>query len=154
MSFRRMFQQAEYVPEYRRNIKLINNTIYFEAHNNNDGSDYAIKLERCKNPIIDNNTLISSFPLRSINFETDGVNHVAGICMEYCDNFQLTHNNLTIDVNKRPLSTYPTLVGVRIVASNNGIVKGNYLSMEDFVTRIGSANYLYGFDVHITEFIH
>ena len=134
--------------EYRRNIKLINNTIYFEAHNDNDGSDYAIKLERCTNPIIDGNTLVSSFPLRLINFETGGVNHVAGICMEYCDNFQLTRNNLTIDVNKRPLSAYPTLVGVRIVASNNGIVKGNYLSMEDFVTPIGAANYLYGFDVH------
>ena len=134
--------------EYRRNIKLINNTIYFEAHNDNNGSDYAIKLERCTNPIIDGNTLVSSFPLRLINFETGGVNHVAGICMEYCDNFQLTRNNLTIDVNKRPLSAYPTLVGVRIVASNNGIVKGNYLSMEDFVTSIGSANYLYGFDVH------
>ena len=87
----------------------------------------------CTNPIIDGNTLVSSFPLRLINFETGGVNHVAGICMEYCDNFQLTRNNLTIDVNKRPLSAYPTLVGVRIVASNNGIVKGNYLSMEDFV---------------------
>ena len=68
--------------EYRRNIKLINNTIYFEAHNDNDGSDYAIKLERCANPIIDGNTLVSSFPLRLINFETGGVNHVAGICME------------------------------------------------------------------------
>lgn len=134
--------------EYRKNVKLINNTIYFEAHNNNDGSDYAIKLERCKNPIIDNNTLISSFPLRLINFETGGVNHVAGICMEYCDNFQLTHNNLTVDVNKRPLSAYPTLVGVRIVSSNNGTVKGNNLSMEDFVTSIGAPNYLYGFDVH------
>ena len=134
--------------EYRRNVKLVNNTIYFEAHNDYDGSDYAIKLERCDSPIIDNNTLISSFPLRSINFETGGVNHVAGICMEYCDNFQLTHNNLTVDVNKRPLSAYPTLVGVRIVGSNNGVVKNNALSMEDFVTSIGSANYLYGMDIH------
>lgn len=134
--------------EYRKNVKLNNNTIYFEAHNDYDGSDYAIKLERCNNAIIDNNTLVSSFPLRLINFETGGVNHVAGICMEYCDNFQLTHNNLTIDVNKRPLSAYPTLVGVRIVGSNNGIVKNNNLSMEDFVTSIGLANYLYGIDVH------
>lgn len=134
--------------EYRKNVKLNNNTIYFEAHNDYNGSDYAIKLERCYNVIIDNNTLVSSFPLRLINFETGGVNHVAGICMEYCDNFQLTNNNLTIDVNKRPLSAYPTLVGVRIVGSNNGIVKNNYLSMEDFVTDIGFANYLYGIDVH------
>ena len=134
--------------EYRKNVKLNNNTIYFEAHNDYNGSDYAIKLERCYNAIIDNNTLVSSFPLRLINFETGGVNHVAGICMEYCDNFQLTNNNLTVDVNKRPLSAYPTLVGVRIVGSNNGIVKNNYLSMEDFVTDIGFANYLYGIDVH------
>ena len=134
--------------EYRKNVKLNNNTIYFEAHNDYNGSDYAIKLERCYNVIIDNNTLVSSFPLRLINFETGGVNHVAGICMEYCDNFQLTNNNLTIDVNKRPLSAYPTLVGVRIAGSNNGIVKNNYLSMEDFVTDIGFANYLYGIDVH------
>ena len=134
--------------EYRKNVKLNNNTIYFEAHNDYNGSDYAIKLERCYNAIIDNNTLVSSFPLRLINFETGGVNHVAGICMEYCDNFQLTNNNLTVDVNKRPLSAYPTLVAVRIVGSNNGIVKNNDLSMEDFVTSIGSANYLYGIDVH------
>ena len=134
--------------EYRKNVKLKNNSIYFEAHNDYNGSDYAIKLERCDSPIIDNNTLVSSFPLRLINFETGGVNHVAGICMEYCDNFQLTNNNLTVDVNKRPLSAYPTLVAVRIVGSNNGIVKNNDLSMEDFVTSIGSANYLYGIDVH------
>ena len=137
--------------EYRKNVKLINNTIYFEAHNDYNGSDYAIKLEGCDNPIIDGNTLISSFPLRLINFETGGVNHVAGICMEYCDNFQLTHNNLTVDVNKRPLSAYPTLVGVRIVGSNKGIVKNNNLSMEDFVTPIGAANYLYGIDVHTLQ---
>lgn len=132
----------------KNNLKLTNNTFYFEAHNNNDGSDYVIKLDGCKNASIDNNTIISSFPLRSINFETGGVNHVAGICIENSDDFKLTNNKITVDVNRRPISPYPTLVGVRIVNSNNGIVKSNDLSMEDFVTSLGSANYLYGMDIH------
>lgn len=132
----------------KKNIKLINNTIYFEAHNNNAGTDYVIELKRCFNATIENNTIESNFPLRSINFETGGVNHVAGLCIEYSDNFKLTNNNIIVDVNKRPISAYPTLVAIRIVNSNNGIVKGNDLSMEDFVTSLGSANYLYGIDVH------
>ena len=131
----------------KKNLKLINNRIYFEAHNNYDGTSYAIKLDRCYNATIENNTLDSSFPLRSINFETGGVNHVAGICIERSDNFKLTNNNLSVNVNKRPLSAYPTLVGVRIYWSNNGVVKNNSLSMKDFVTSLGSANYLYGIDV-------
>ena len=132
----------------KKNIKLINNTIYFEAHNNNAGTDYVIELKRCPNALIDNNTIESNFPLRSINFDTGGVNHVAGLCIEYSDNFKLTNNNIIVDVNKRPISAYPTLVAIRIVNSNNGIVKGNDLSMEDFVTSLGSANYLYGIDIH------
>ena len=134
--------------QYKKNLKLLNNVIYFEANNRNDGTDYAISIEGCYNATVDNNTLEASFPLRTINFDTGGVNHVLGICVEKSDNFKLTNNNLTVNVNKRPLSAYPTLVAVRIDRSNNGIVKGNDLSMEDFVTSIGSANYLYGMDVY------
>ena len=132
----------------KNNLKIINNTIYFEGHNNYDGTSYAISLERCYNATIENNTIQASFPLRTINFETGGVNHVAGICIEYSDNFKLTNNNISVNVNKRPLSAYPTLVAVRLYGSNNGIVKNNDLSMEDFVTSLGSANYLYGIDVY------
>lgn len=134
--------------QYKKNFKLLNSVIYFEAYNRNDGTDYAINLEGCYNATIDNNTLEAYFPLRTINFETGGVNHVVGICIDRSDNFKLTNNNLTVNVNKRPISAYPTLVAVRIVNSNNGIVRSNDLSMEDFVTSIGSANYLYGIDVY------
>lgn len=132
----------------KKNLKIINNVLYFESHNNHDGTSYAIKLDKCYNATIDNNTLISSFPLRSIDFEKGGVNYVAGICIEHSENFKLTNNNITVDVNQRPSSAYPTLVAVRIYGSNNGIVKNNDLSMEDFVTNLGLANYLYGIDVH------
>ena len=134
--------------QYKKNLKLFNNVIYFEANNRNDGTDYAISIEGCYNATLDNNTLEAYFPLRTINFDTGGVNHVVGICIDKSDNFKLTNNNLTVNVNKRPLSAFPTLVAVRIDRSNNGIVKGNDLSMEDFVTSIGSANYLYGMDVY------
>ncbi len=134
--------------QYKKNFKLLNSVIYFEANNRNDGTDYAVSLEGCYNATLDNNTLEAYFPLRTINFETGGVNHVVGICIDGSDNFKLTNNNLTVNVNKRPISAYPTLVAVRIHASNNGIVEGNDLSMEDFVTSIGSANYLYGIDVY------
>ncbi len=134
--------------QYKKNLKLLNNVIYFEANNRNEGTDYAISLEGCYNATLDNNTLEAYFPLRTINFETGGVNHVVGICIDKSDNFKLTNNNLTVNVNKRPLSAYPTLVAVRIIGSNNGIVDGNDLSMEDFVTSIGSANYLYGIDIY------
>lgn len=134
--------------QYKKNLKLLNNVIRFEANNNNDGTDYAINVEGGNNAVLDNNTVEAYFPLRTINFETGGVNHVAGICIDHCDNFKLTNNNLTANVNNRPPSAYPTLVAVRINSANNGIVKGNDLSMEDFVTNIGSANYLYGIDVY------
>ncbi|WP_407378948.1 hypothetical protein [Methanobrevibacter sp.] len=134
--------------QYKKNFKLLNSVIYFEANNRNDGTDYAINLEGCYNATLDNNTLEAYFPLRTINFETGGVNHVAGICIIRSDDFKLTNSNLTVNVNKRPISAYPTLVAVRIVNSNNGIVRSNDLSMEDFVTSLGSANYLYGIDVY------
>lgn len=133
---------------FKQNIRLLNNTIYFDAHNNNDGTTRAINVEGCYNATIANNTLEAYFPLRTINFETGGVNHVLGICIEKSDNFKLVNNTITVNVNKRPLSAYPTLVAVRLVNSNNGIVKNNDLSMEDFVTSLGSANYLYGIDIH------
>ena len=133
---------------FKQNIRLINNTIYFEAHNDNDGTAYAINIEGCYNATLANNTLEAYFPLRTINFETGGVNHVLGICIEKSDYFKLVNNTITVNVNKRPLSAYPTLVAVRLVNSNNGIVKDNDLSMEDFVTSLGSANYLYGIDIH------
>ncbi len=133
---------------FKQNIRLLNNTIYFDAHNNNDGTTRAINVEGCYNATIANNTLEAYFPLRTINFETGGVNHVLGICIEESDYFKLANNTITVNVNKRPLSEYPTLVAVRILNSNNGIVKNNDLSMEDFVTSLGSVNYLYGIDIH------
>jgi hypothetical protein len=67
---------------FKQNIRLLNNTIYFDAHNNNDGTTRAINVEGCYNATIANNTLEAYFPLRTINFETGGVNHVLGICIE------------------------------------------------------------------------
>lgn len=132
----------------KKNTRIVNNTIYFEAHNNNGGTDYAIYIDNSPYALIENNTLDSSFPLRNINFETGGKNHVLGICIENSDYFALKNNNLTVIANKRPACEFPTLVGVRIANSNWGLVKNNTLYMEDFETNVGLDNYLYAMDIH------
>lgn len=130
--------------------RLINNLIYFVGNNDKHSDNFGIWLYHSINTLLDNNTLISSFPLRSIDFNTGLMigDAVAGIAVYNGKNLNMTNNNIFVEVNKATLTSYPTLDAIIIKAGENIRFINNTLKMEDFKTGIGMPNYLYGLDVY------
>ena len=134
------------------NLKIINSTINFEAHNNYlNKYNCPIRLTCVDSLIIENNIINASFPLKNINYyETNTIdsNYVCAIGLEQCYDFIIKNNTITATVNKRPQVEYPSLNGVLLSKSVNGIFVNNSIYMADFITLPGVDNYLYGLDVH------
>ena len=145
---------AEGNPRYpSRNLKIINSTVYFEAHNDEVKKyNCAVKLLNFHDSLIENSTIIGSFPLNEIGYDVDGAKldtiYVYTLGIEGCDRFVIRGNQIISDVNKRPAYQYPTLDGVVLSRSNNVLMYGNTIYMTDFVTNPGIENYLYGINVH------
>ena len=136
-----------------KNLKILNSNIYFEGHNDDiNVYDNAVKIVYYKDSMMDNNTVITSLPLKNVNHGSFGAtldsDFVLTVGFEYCDNFIFTNNNLVSDVNKRPGSTYPTLDCLMISRSDNCQVLNNSIYMTDFITYPGVENYLYGMDIY------
>ena len=136
-----------------RNLKIINSNIYFEGHNDDiNVYDNAVKILYYKDSLMDNNTIITSLPLKNVNHGSFGATidseFVLTIGLEHCDNFVFTNNALVSDVNKRPGSTYPTLDCMMISRSDNCQILNNSIYMTDFITYPGVENYLYGLDIY------
>ncbi|MBE6500360.1 MAG: right-handed parallel beta-helix repeat-containing protein [Methanobrevibacter thaueri] len=136
-----------------KNLKIINSNIYFEGHNNDyNVYDNAVKILYYKNSLMDNNTIITSLPLKNVNHGSKGATldseFVLTVGFENCDNFIFTNNNLVSDVNKRTDAVYPTLDCLMVSHSNNCLVVNNSVYMTDFITYPGVENYLYGIDVY------
>ena len=136
-----------------RNLKIINSTVYFEAQNDEVKKyNCAVKLLNFHDSIIENSTIVGSFPLNEIGYDVDGAKlstiYVYTLGIEGCDNFILRGNQVISDVNKRPAYQYPTLDGVVLSRSNNVLMYNNTIYMTDFVTNPGIENYLYGINVH------
>ena len=136
-----------------RNLKIINSNIYFEGHNDDiNVYDNAVKILYYKDSLMDNNTIITSLPLKNVNHGSFGATldseFVITVGLEHCDNFVFTNNALVSDVNKRPGSTYPTLDCMMISRSDNCQVLNNSIYMTDFITYPGVENYLYGLDIY------
>lgn len=136
-----------------KNLKIINSNINFEGHNDDlNVYDNAVKILYYKDSLMDNNTIITSFPLKNVNHGSFGATldseFVLTVGFENCDNFVFSNNNLVSDVNKRPGSTYPTLDCMMISRSDNCLVVNNSIYMTDFITYPGIENYLYGLDIY------
>jgi len=136
-----------------KNLKILNSNIYFEGHNDDiNVYDNAVKILNYKDSMMDNNTIITSLPLKNVNHGSFGATldseFVLTVGFENCDNFLFINNNLVSDVNKRPGSTYPTLDCLMVSRSDNCQVLNNSIYMTDFVTYPGVENYLYGIDVY------
>lgn len=136
-----------------RNLKILNSNIYFEGHNDDRNIyDNAVKILYYKDSLMDNNTIITSLPLKNVNHGSFGATldseFVLTVGFENCDNFIFTNNNLVSDVNKRPGSTYPTLDCLMISKSDNCQILNNSIYMTDFITYPGVENYLYGIDIY------
>lgn len=136
-----------------KNLKILNSNIYFEGHNDDRNVyDNAVKLLYYEDSLMDNNTIITSLPLKNVNHGSFGATldseFVLTVGFENCDNFIFTNNNLVSDVNKRPGSTYPTLDCLMISKSDNCQILNNSVYMTDFITYPGVENYLYGIDIY------
>ena len=139
-----------------RFLRIINSTINFEGHNDNAPVyNCGIKLLNCHDALIKNNTIITSLPLRDVNFGAHGAtldsDYVMSVGMEGCRNFTFTGNTIISEVNKRPVSNYPTLDGILISQSDNSLICNNSIYMSDFETKPGLDNYLYGIDIYALE---
>ena len=138
------------------NLQIINCTINFEGHNDNAKVyNHALKLESCINATVENNTLMSSLPLKDINFGANGAQLASDLVLtvgiEQCDYLRFVGNNIVSQVNKRPQAHFPSLDSVFISQSSNSLIANNSISLTDFVTYTGVDNYLYGLDIYNLE---
>ena len=134
-------------------LKIINSTIYFEGHNVNvNRYNCAIKLTCIDSLFVENNTVITSLPLKNVIYGFQGAtidsDYVYTMGIEKCNNFIVNNNTFVSDVNKRSAVPYPTLNCVMISKSDNGLFSNNSIFMTDFVTFPGIENYLYGLDIY------
>ena len=130
--------------------RLINNTIFFVANNAQGNDNFGIWLYYTNNTLLDGNTLISSFPLRTVDHDSGLMigDSVAGIAVLNTENLNITNNYVFVDVNRATLTADPTLDGIIIKNGKNILYANNTFEMEDFATAIGVPNYLYGLDIY------
>lgn len=96
--------------------RLINNTIYFVGNNYGGNDNFGIWLYYTKDTLLDGNTLISSFPLRTVDHDSGLMisDAVAGVAVLNTENLNLTNNYIFVDVNRATLTADPTLDGIII----------------------------------------
>ena len=136
-----------------KSLKILNSNIYFEGHNDDlNVYNVAVKVMNYDDSSMDNNTIITSLPLKNVNHGNFGTtldsDFVLTVGIEKSDNFVFTNNALVSDVNSRPGSTYPTLDCMMFSRSDNGLILNNSIYMTDFISAPGIENYLYGLDVY------
>lgn len=136
--------------DYISTTRLINNTICFVANNAQGNDNFGIWLYYTNNTLLDGNTLISSFPLRTVDHDSGLMigDSVAGIAVLNTENLNITNNYVFVDVNRATLTADPTLDGIIIKNGKNILYANNTFEMEDFATAIGVPNYLYGLDIY------
>jgi hypothetical protein len=82
-----------------KNLKIKNSNVNFEGHND-DVNVYncAVKLENCKDSLIENNTFISALPLKDIIFGADGAELASDLVLTVgiggCNNTTFIGNRL------------------------------------------------------------
>ena len=136
------------------NIKLINNTIIFNAAGN--GSYYwGVALTYTDNAVISGNNITCSMPLRSVNWDGGfygGISSdsVAGVAIQSSYNLKFQNNYVKISGNSNQAG-FPTLDAVLIHSCDNAIIFNNTILEEDFCTPNGTDNYLYALDVYLSN---
>ena len=136
-----------------KNLRIINSYINFEGHNNDlNVYNCALKLSDCKDAIIENNTIESALPLKDIIFGADGAELASDLVLTVgiggCDNISFVGNSLISEVNKRTDCRYPSLDCMLVTKSDNCLIYNNSIYMTDFLTYLGTDNYIYGLDIY------
>ena len=134
-------------------LKIINSTIYFEGHNDNVNKyNCAVKLTNVDVGLMENNTIITSLPLKDVKYGIHGAtldsDFVYSVGMEGCYDIIFNNNTVISDVNKRTAVLYPTLNCIMLSQSENVMISNNSVYMTDFVTYPGIESYIYGIDIY------
>ena len=133
-------------------LNLINNTVNFIGQAENMGFNYAVYLNYCYDALVSGNNISVVLPLCDVSWGAGismGVkmDKVSALAAEGCDNMQLIDNNVYSTINGAK-GQAPTLSTVLIYACDNSIISGNNITVEDFYTRKGTANFLYALDLY------
>lgn len=133
-------------------LNLINNTVNFIGQPDNTGYYYAVYLNYCYDAFVSGNNISAVLPLRNVNWGngiSGGVrmDRVSVIAAEGCDNLQLLNNTVYATINGAS-GQAPTLSSVLIYACDNSTIEGNDITIDDFYTRKGTANFLYALDMY------
>lgn len=140
-------------PNNSRNLRISNSRINFEGHNNNRNVyNYAIKVINYDYALIENNTILTSLPLKDVNHGAHGTtldsDFVLSVGVESCNYLKIANNTIISEVNYRQDSPYPTLDGLMISKCDNSLIENNRIFISDFITYPGLDNYLYGIDIY------
>lgn len=133
-------------------LNLINNTVNFIGQPDNTGYYYAVYLNYCYDAFVSGNNISTVLPLHTVNWGngiSGGVrmDRVSVIAAEGCDNLQLLNNTVYSTINGAS-GQAPTLSSVLIYDCDNSVIEGNSITVEDFYTRKGTANFLYALDMY------
>ncbi|MBR3209374.1 MAG: hypothetical protein IKF82_03805 [Bacilli bacterium] len=141
--------------EQLKNVKLINNTVNMYGNAINRGYNYGIVLTYTRDAIVSGNTINCSLPLRAVDWMAEiyggiSMDSVAGFAADSCNNLRFSNNYVKCVVNGVAQGE-PTLDTVLIYACHNSTIEGNTIIENDYITKKGDVNYLYGLDLYLSN---
>ena len=135
------------------NVKIINNNIIFESRiKTDDYSASAINLNEVTNALIDNNTITSTIPALTVDYDIwfmddfeyymMGHDYLNPIRIRASDNVTFTNNDLETKIYSLDKTT-PTIETVLIIGSNNILFDSNTIKMIDTKSKAGDVVFIY-----------
>ncbi len=136
-------------------VKLVNNTVNMQGNALLGGYNYGMVLTNTIDAIVSGNIINCSLPLRAVNWMAEiyggiSMDAVAGFAADSCNNLRLSDNHIRCVVNGVAQGE-PTLDAVLIYACHNSTIERNTILENDYITRKGDVNYLYGLDLYLSN---
>lgn len=131
-------------------LTIINNTINFSGIG---GYKYGILLRNVHDSLVYGNHLDCELPLKFIpyyatpSYGSVSRDTVAALAADYCENLTLSNNYIHSSVNDI-VDRYPTLDTVVLYGCSHSLIENNTIISEDFLTPIGTDNYLQALDLY------
>ena len=124
------------------NIKLINNSIYFNGTGDNTVNNCGMDIYNSTNIELSNNNFEFILPSCKVDYDSyyNAIIRSVGISVSNTNNFVLNQNNIKTKFNGKVYGSYDTIYGVYIKGSNDVTISSNNL------TSIGN-NYMYSLSI-------
>lgn len=137
------------------NVKLVNNTVKMYGNALKEGYNYGVVLTNTRDAIVSGNTIDCSLPLRAVNWMAEiyggiSMDSVAAFAADSCHGLRLSNNYIRCVVNGFAQGE-PTLDAVLIYACHNSTIENNKIIENDYITKKGDVNYLYGLDLYLSN---